>query len=754
MKRLMTSVFFYLVLLCNIVKAEDLPKANFAKIAGLKDTEWSAAGENDGKNYRSVIAGKKGEFTFNNWWGGAIRPPSGEIYVLEIQFQDKIKKPAIVSSFGGVGGDFGPSELHRIGGSGDGKWKTAYIPVSWDLLMLKDGDTLARFYVNNPDKENELPLSDILIRKAVLPADRVRYEAESRAWVKNEFTEFAAKIVVPVKELAIGDKFKDKAMLPFARPYYERVGRFDVPTIKELEGTININASLNEFESGAFGVYAKEDLQGVTYEVSDFTNKDGKLDCTIQLSAVEFATLSKKSKDGTVSSYYSAERLWSAFPEDIKKGETGWYWFTIKTEEGKSKPGIYEGKVTITSGKLKEVLPVRVEILNLKLLTMEEAGLWNGGCITGLTTEQELISMRDHNHNMVNLWIASAAPGMKKGKDKVDLNYYYLDDYMKLCMKYGQKRVVWFLGGNPPAFPHTLTLERSLFSAFYEKPQTDFFQILNAEDKRDKIIPEVRGLYINWVKDIIAHGEEKKWPEQILTPFDEPVKYSKHVIDKGYKYAVGTGLWTREHFKDSCAAIHEASPKTKVYISMHHNFVREPFGRVGETFLPDIDVVNTNAIDEDPDLNRKVLDKGKEFWQYGGTWGGRYNFGFYFGVHESTGSLVWAYNWGARFNCNGKRDDQYAYNSPFGTIVTPEYEMFREAWDDRRYLATYMALAKKKGIDTKEFFANLKKEVLGILGEATVDKVEVFFVKEKDSDKNKLEAIRGRIAQKILDLSK
>ena len=620
--------------------------------------------------------------------------------------------------------------------------------------MLKESDTLARFYVNNPDKENELPLSDILIRKAVLPADRVRYEAESRAWVKNEFTEFAAKIVVPVKELAIGDKFKDKAMLPFARPYYERVGRFDVPTIKELEGTININASLNEFESGAFGVYAKEDLQGVTYEVSDFTNKDGKLDCTIQLSAVEFATLSKKSKDGTVSSYYSAERLWSAFPEDIKKGETGWYWFTIKTEEGKSKPGIYEGKVTITSGKLKEVLPVRVEILNLKLLTMEEAGLWNGGCITGLTTEQELISMRDHNHNMVNLWIASAAPGMKKGKDKVDLNYYYLDDYMKLCMKYGQKRVVWFLGGNPPAFPHTLTLERSLFSAFYEKPQTDFFQILNAEDKRDKIIPEVRGLYINWVKDIIAHGEEKKWPEQILTPFDEPVKYSKHVIDKGYKYAVGTGLWTREHFKDSCAAIHEASPKTKVYISMHHNFVREPFGRVGETFLPDIDVVNTNAIDEDPDLNRKVLDKGKEFWQYGGTWGGRYNFGFYFGVHESTGSLVWAYNWGARFNCNGKRDDQYAYNSPFGTIVTPEYEMFREAWDDRRYLATYMALAKKKGIDTKEFFANLKKEVLGILGEATVDKVEVFFVKEKDSDKNKLEAIRGRIAQKILDLSK
>jgi hypothetical protein len=30
----------------------------------------------------------------------------------------------------------------------------------------------------------------------------------------------------------------------------------------------------------------------------------------------------------------------------------------------------------------------------------------------------------------------------------------------------------------------------------------------------------------------------------------------------------------------------------------------------------------------------------------------------------------------------------------------------------------------------------------------------VFYVKEKDTDKNKLEAIRGRLAQKILDLSK
>ncbi len=732
--------------------SQDLPKTNFTKINDLKDVEWGPVGENEGVACRSVLAGKKGEFSFTNWWGDAIRPPSGERYVLEIKYQDKIKKPAIVSSFGGIGSYLAASELHRVGGSGDGKWKTAFVPVSWDLMMLKSGEKVIRFYIANTDKENELPCADILIRKAVLPADQVRYEAESREWVKKEFSEVAAKITAPNTELALGDKYKDKILIPFARAYYDKIERFDVPTLEEVEGRVYIRASLNEYEPGTFGVHARQDVQNITFEVSDFTNKEGKLNCKVELSAMEYVAMERKNKDGSKSVFYSSERLWTAFPESLKKGENAWFWITIQTEEGKAKPGTYEGKITIKADKIKEELNVRVDILPLKLLTMDEAGLWMGGCVSGLVSEQEMMTMKEYNHNMVNLWIAGAKPEMKKGKDRVDLSFYYLDDFMRLCKKTGQNRIVWFLGGNPPAFPHTLTLERELYSVYYEKSHDEFFKILQAEDKRSKIIPEVRDLYKNFISDLVKHGEENKWPELIFTPFDEPVKYSKPVIDNKYKFAVGTGLWTREHFKDSCAAIHEASPKSKVYISMHHNWERAPFGRVGETFLPDVDIVNTNAIDEDPNLNRKVLDKGKEFWQYSGTRGGRYNFGFYFGVHESTGSLCWAYNWGPRFNSTGSKEAQYAYNSPFKTIVSPEYELFREAWDDRRYLATYMQLAKKKGIDTKEFFEKIKKEVIENLSEATVDKVEVFYVKELD--KNKLESIRAKLAQKIIELSK
>jgi hypothetical protein len=114
--------------------------------------------------------------------------------------------------------------------------------------------------------------------------------------------------------------------------------------------------------------------------------------------------------------------------------------------------------------------------------------------------------------------------------------------------------------------------------------------------------------------------------------------------------------------------------------------------------------------------------------------------------------LVWAYNWGERLNSGGYPQAQYGWCSPFGTIITPEYEMFREAWDDRRYLATYLSLAKKKGINTKEFMANLKQEVLSNLGNSTVDKVNEFYVKELD--KNKLESIRSQLAIKIIELSK
>ena len=101
----------------------------------------------------------------------------------------------------------------------------------------------------------------------------------------------------------------------------------------------------------------------------------------------------------------------------------------------------------------------------------------------------------------------------------------------------------------------------------------------------------------------MRHAKEKNWPEQILTPFDEP--------DKWRQSRQGTGKWIRPQFEQCCNLIHEAWPATRVYGSMHH--------APAILFLPVMNVFCTNAVGEDPALGDKVRKGGKTFWQYSGT---------------------------------------------------------------------------------------------------------------------------------------
>ena len=156
---------------------------------------------------------------------------------------------------------------------------------------------------------------------------------------------------------------------------------------------------------------------------------------------------------------------------------------------------------------------------------------------------------------------------------------------------------------------------------------------------------------------------------------------------------IGTGPYIKDIFKDSCAAIHEADPKTRVYASIHHNNYQGKQG-IGECFLPDVDVFCTNAIHEDPKLGDKARAAGKAFWQYSGIGSNsgcglpdqaRYTYGFYFGTFDSRGSLTWAYNWGCGFDTSAPGSNWiYAWQTPFDTIPSPWFEGFREGWDDRR----------------------------------------------------------------------
>jgi hypothetical protein len=683
---------------------------------------WGPVVTEHGTTYRSALGGRPAWFRIPGWWGDTIRPPFGAHYILEVTYRDVIPEPAIAEVFGAVEVNLGRSETHRFGGRNDGKWKVANIPASWDTLIWPRGTKSAEFAFRT---STDIPISAIRIREASLPEDQIRYEKESREWVAQVQAPriASAKARVPAEVPAIPKDLKEVAFVPYVRPYYHHIFPNSAPQKGEVEMPIRIRIARNEYEPATFAVYAQRDIDHLNYSLSDLRNASGeKLACEIRRFTVEFALEQNRpsgSKSATL--VWVPQRLWPTFDTEVRKGQSAWFYLTMHTLGSLTKPGIYSGRILISDGTNTGSIPLEVEVLPISLLTMEESGLRMGGCTKGLPTAGELQVMQEHNHNMINLWFHGVRPEMKKVGNRIELDFYYLDNWMAMARERGQKSIVWFLGGNPNGYPETLSIEAELYSQMYEGGKAAFYRKSALPENRGKILPELRELYRQWLVDVTAHARDNNWPELIFTPFDEPAKWAfkEPKIEANRKFAIGCGPWIRDHFKAACALIHEAVPGNRVYLSLHNNYESEAHGykgRIGEIFLPDVDIVCTNAIEEDNQLADKVRRAGKEFWQYTGLQTPRFSFGFWFGAWDSRGSLCWAYNWGARFDITSGSNWQYAWHSPFDTILTPAYEEMREAWDDRRYLETAKATAKKAGKDITFLLRDLQVAAFGNQG--------------------------------------
>lgn len=738
-----------LVLAADLAGGGGLPaEAPIEEAKELNPQGWGPLERDGARAFRCALKGRDAWLRIPAWWADGPRPPKGARYVVEVTFKDVAESPIVAEAFGALGSYFGRRELHRFGGENDGQWKVAHVPASWDLLIVPKGTRAAELAFRAPA---DVPISSLRVREARLPDDQARYEAESRAWVaKAQATKAAAAEQMGADESPeIPDAWKGKAIVPYVRSYYDRIYPNSAPKKREAGAVIHVRMARNEFEPGAFAVYAQEDLRGVGFAVSELVGPGGKLACEIRRHTAEYA-LEPKGK----ALAWAPQRLWPAFPADVKKGQSAWFWITVRTLGAASLPGKYRGKVTIAAGPHSAELPIQVEVLPITLLTMDEAGLRMGGCITGLPTAGEMATMREHNHNMANLWFAGVQPQMRLEGGRIALDFHYLDDWMALAKENGIGSIVWFLGGNPNGYPQTMSIERDLY-ALACGSREDYFRKLGSKELRGTVLPELREHYKRWLQDVVAHAKAKGWPELIFTPFDEPAKwaYTEPRADRSYPFAIGCGPWIRDHFKAACALIHEAVPGTKVYVSMHRNFHRKVHGtdgRVGEIFIPDCDVICTNAIEEDHGLGNKVRSAGKAFWQYSGTRSRRYGFGFYFAAWESTGSLCWAYNWGRRFDITEGANWLYAWYSPFETILTPDYEELREAWDDRRYVATAQAAAKAAGQDIAPLLAQIRAETLANRGSGGRDLVDDFW--EEGRQANKMDQWRDLLARKIIQL--
>lgn len=719
----------------------------------LSDKEWSAAKSEGGKTFRVANAKNWVTIKLPAWWdisANANRPPTGSKFTFEIVYRDDAKTPIVLQSYSAAGDSWGHTELHRFGGTGDGQWKTAVIPSGWDLHYVRKGEKATELTLR---ADEDLPVESIRVREAK-DEDLTRWEAETRAWVgqQQKAKRENAQPYLPAQkpELAGGEK---RALVPYARGYLQVIFPNSAPQKGETSEPVRIRVSLEEYEPGSFAVYANgADLTNVTFDVSPLKGAGGELACSLEKRTAEYAVVSKfiRSHPTTpprpVPTLFP-ERLWTMYPVNVARGSSHWFWIILKTDAGMSRPGKYSGTITVKSDQGESKMPLEVEVLDIRLPTMSEAGLTMGGCMNMMVPVHEMAELVKYNHNGSSVFYSGVAPKMTKRGDTFVMDLSEINDWMSAIRKNGTERIVWFLGGDPFKFPRSLHLERSLYSTVIGKEDQFIAEKMKINDQ---VLPAVKPLYTKWVKEIMTASKQNGWPEIILTPFDEPAKFAAK------KPTAVTGPWIKPHFKDAVKTIHGAFPGARVYGSIHQ---AEP----GLEFLRVVDVFCTNAILEDPDLGKKVLAQpDKEFWQYSAAAvdglpdRGRFTYGWYYAAYRSTGSLSWAYNWynhGIGKYDNSTENEQWGYGwtTPWSMVPAPYLQGVREAWDDRRYLAAWRDLAKKKNVDIAPELNRLFKKALDARGEGGMNTVSDFW--EQAKHVGIMEELRGEVIEQIMKLS-
>ncbi len=252
-------------------------------------------------------------------------------------------------------------------------------------------------------------------------------------------------------------------LVPYVRSWMDLVLPISAPQGREAGAPLKARMFLNELESVQLGVYANgRKLEEVTITVDPLRDRQGKTVAEITPRVAEYARV----KGWTIPNFFIEpypQRLWPAYPFALEAGRSHSVWLALQTKEDLSKAGRYSTLVHLTAKGLPEVtVPLEVEIIGTRLLTMDEAGLGMGGCTTGLLPEFELEFLKKYNHNMINIWYAGVRPTLSKQGDGFGMDFRIMDAWMAAAKRAGVTRHVYFLGGNPYGFPGTMHLPRTL----------------------------------------------------------------------------------------------------------------------------------------------------------------------------------------------------------------------------------------------------------------------------------------------------
>ena len=709
-----------------------LPVAVSAATSG--DNAWSQSTSGE------LTSGERaGILSFPAWFSDN-RPARGEMVVLEFEYLDNFDTPVSAQVFSGMdterGGWF---EVHQFGGRNDGNWYKVRVPAPADLIFRSLDDNTIRFRLNTES-------GPLTIRSPQLTApradDEANWNAETREWVSREQNERAK--INPIywqsqQKPYLQCDWDSRPLVVFQRNWMELIEPRSAPQPGETAFPANVRIFTNEYQPLQLGVFANgKDLSNIKITVDPI--RETALDFTVRVA--EYSIVHSQLAGYFLD--YFPQRLWPAFPFGVKEGQSHLVLIDFKTTDGKSQAGTYKTNVHFSADGIEPVsVTVEIEVMPLRILTMEEARLKLGGCVTGLIPEYEMEKLRTYNHNMINIWYAGVHPGIEKKAGGFDLDWRVMDDFMLRAHRQGFSDIVYFLGGNPPLYPRTMHWPRTIAESLHGIRGEDW-EKLSFENPYE-IPPILVDEMVEWARRFGEHATSNPWPNVVLTPFDEPAKQEHYFADKGnMKYI-------KDQFIKQTALLRKGWPEAEIYGSIHHYYG-------GIDFLPYVDVFCTNAIAENWKLGEEVRDAGKTFWQYSGTGDNglparaRYTFGYYFGSQDSRGSLVWAYNWGKRYDTIDGSNWMYVWNTPFDLIPAPYMIGLREAWDDRRLRETVRQLANEKDVDLMAFWGRLHKEAAQERGRGGTNTLDDFW--ETARDDNVMEGWKSDMIHKALWLKK
>jgi len=676
------------------------------------------------------------------WWSGN-RPPQGEMVVLELDYRDDMKLPVRAEVYSGMGSGTEFSELHRFGGAGDGTWKKSRIPCPWDLTLLYLPANSIRFRLVSDSGSMAIRGAKLV---EPLAEDEERYNAETREWsrrvqenkarVDSSYYSLAQKPVLP-------GEWGKSPIVPFQRGWMEPVLPISAPALGETDFPLMVRMALNEYEPLQIGIYANgKNLTGVEVTV-DPIQKNGKsiLD-EITVRVPQYSLVRSSLAGVKVEPFPQA--LWPVYPFDIPAGRSHMAWIVLHTVENSAVPGKYSTRIHIAAREEKEVtVPITVEILPCRLLTMEEAGLKLGGHTLGFVPEHDLAFQRKYNHNMADLWYGAIHPELKKEGGSFSMDFRLMDDWMSAAKRQGFTDVYYFLGGNPYGFPMTMDLEVDLARKVLGMGDGEWSAL--AMEKRDSIPGEIAGHLIEWARRVGEHAREAGWPRLVLTPFDEPAKWIQT------RPETGPLAYIKPHFIHFDELLRRGYPDAPISADIHHY-------KGGMDFLPYLDICCTNAAHENPAMADEVRAAGKILWEFSGCNDkgmpdfARFVLGFYFASHDSRAAQIWAYNWGGRFDTLDGENWLYAWYTPFDVIPSPYMEGVREGMDERRLIETLKRKAAEKNVDISAFLDELFREVAARETALRSGEVNAENIWTRAEEAKVMDAWHNRIVEKLLSL--